>query len=170
MDDIEDPQRRDFLTTVTWAVGGLGVAATGWPFIASMNPARDVQSRVTTEVELGSIAAGEVRTVVWQGKPVFVFHRTSAQIEQARASEGGRDPQPDAARVLDPQWLIVVGICTHLGCVPNKNPDGWLCPCHGSRFDNSGRVIRGPAARNLEVPPYEILAADTIRLGKTDET
>lgn len=165
-DEVDDPGRRDFLATVTWTVGGLGVVAASWPFIASMNPSRDVASRVTTEVDLGVIAEGEARTVVWQGKPVFVFHRSGQQIAQVRETDGGKDPQADAARVLDPQWLVVVGICTHLGCVPNKNADGWLCPCHGSVFDNSGRVLHGPAPRNLDLPPYEIVAGKTLRLGK----
>lgn len=166
-DDVADPQRRDFLTTVTWAVGGLGVAAASWPFIASMNPSRDVQSRVTTDVDLGAIAPGDVRTVVWQGKPVFVFHRTDAQIAQMQTADGGKDRQPDAQRVIDPHWLVVVGICTHLGCVPNKTADGWLCPCHGSVFDNSGRILKGPAPRNLELPPYEIIGDGKMRLGTT---
>ncbi len=165
-DDVDDSARRDFLAAVTWTVGGAGIAAASWPFIASMNPSRDIESRVTTDVELGSIATGETKTVLWQGKPVFVFHRTEQQIARMQAAAPALDPQADGDRVVDPQWLVVVGICTHLGCVPNKNSDGWLCPCHGSVYDNSGRVLHGPAPRNLELPPYDIIAGARIRLGK----
>ncbi len=155
-DQVCDPERRDFLGMVTGAVGAVGVGAACIPFVQSMSPSSDVLAKATTEVDLNSIPVGEAKTVPWQGKPVFVVHRTPEQIAAAEGSQGGKDPEPDAKRVKKPEWLIVVGVCTHLGCVPVRNSDGWLCPCHGSRYDNSGRIMEGPAPRNLAVPPYSI--------------
>ncbi len=166
--DPDNPDRRDFLNTVTGAVAGAGVCAAAWPFISSMNPSSDVLSKATTEVSLDGIKPGEMKTVSWQGKPVFVLHRTDEQIENMSKSQGGKDPEPDAERVVKPEWLIVVGLCTHLGCVPNRKQEGWLCPCHGSVYDNSGRILRGPAPRNLDLPPYEFLADSKILIGKAD--
>ncbi len=162
-----DPGRRDFLEQATCALAGVGAAAAAWPFISSMNPTTDVVAAASTEVDVGAIPPGASRTVAWQGKPVFIVHRTPEQIEAMAASEGIKDPQPDAERVVRPEWLVVVGICTHLGCVPGRRDDGWLCPCHGSVYDNSGRILRGPAPRNLEVPPYEFLAEDRILIKKS---
>jgi ubiquinol-cytochrome c reductase iron-sulfur subunit len=164
-DDVQDPTRRDFLGTVTAVVAGAGVCAASWPLINSMNPTADIKSRATTEVDLGKILPGESKTVAWQGKPVFIVHRTPEQVAEVAASPGGKDPQPDAERVQKQEWLVVVGICTHLGCVPNKGGEGWVCPCHGSHYDLSGRILRGPAPRNLEVPPYKFLADDKILIG-----
>lgn len=162
----ENPERRDFLNTVTGVVAGAGVVATSWPFIASMNPSTDVLAKATTEVDLSEIKPGTAKTVEWQGKPVFIVHRTDEQIKNVQASEGGKDPQADADRVQDPQWLVVIGLCTHLGCVPNREEDGWFCPCHGSVYDNSGRILRGPAPRNLEPPPYEFVSNGKLLIGK----
>lgn len=163
--DGVDETRRDFLLTATATVGVAGIAAACWPFISSMNPTLDVQAQANTEVDLSGVAAGATRTVAWRGKPVFIVHRSPEQIAAMVQSEGGKDPAPDQARVQEPEWLVVVGICTHLGCVPNKTADGWLCPCHGSVYDNSGRVLHGPAPRNLEVPPYRFVAQDKIVIG-----
>lgn len=165
----ENPDRRDFLNTVTSVVAGAGVVSACWPFISSMNPSRDVLSKATTEVDLKHIGEGELKTVEWQGKPVFILHRTDQQIDAMSRSDGGKQLQADAERVLKPEWLLVVGICTHLGCVPGRRENGWTCPCHGSVYDNSGRILRGPAPRNLEVPPYEFLAEDKILIGKKQE-
>ncbi len=162
----EDPQRRDFLEQATCALAGAGVAAASWPFISSMNPATNVVAAASTEVDVSTIQPGMSETVAWQGKPVFIVHRTEEQIAQMAQSEGVKDPQPDEERVLQPEWLVVVGICTHLGCVPGRNDEGWLCPCHGSVYDNSGRILRGPAPRNLEVPPYEFIAEEKIIIKK----
>lgn len=165
--DPIDPRRRDFIEKITGAVAGAGIAATAWPFISSMNPSRDVIAQATTQVSLGGIGEGASKTVEWRGQPVFLLHRTGAQIERMRSSRGSRiDPQPDKARVKEPQWLVVVGICTHLGCVPSREDYGWFCPCHGSRYDNSGRVLKGPAPRNLEVPPYRFVSAEEIVIGE----
>lgn len=166
MTDETNISRRDFLGTVTGVVAGVGVAAACVPFVASMNPSTDVLAKATTEVDLKGILPGETRTVAWQGKPVFIVRRTAAEIASMKASNGGKSPEADDKRVKNPEWLVVVGICTHLGCVPNKSDTGWLCPCHGSIYDNSGRIISGPAPRNLDVPPYHFLADNKILIGK----
>lgn len=164
---VEDPERRDFIGTLTTVAGATGAAAACWPFISSMNPSGDVLAKATTEVGLSTIPLGGNITVAWQGKPVFIVHRTPQEISSAEATPGKIDPQDDSKRVQNPQWLVVVGICTHLGCVPNRNAEGgWLCPCHGSMYDSSGRVLRGPAPKNLEVPAYKFVSADKIIIGK----
>ena len=159
--------RRDFLVKATTMVGGAGVVAASVPFIASMNPSSDVLAKATSEVDLSGIPAGGMHTIAWQGKPVFVLHRTEEQIKAMAASSGGIDPEPDSQRVKQAEWLVVVGVCTHMGCVPNKESPGWVCHCHGSQYDDSGRVLRGPAPKNLEVPPYRFIAADKIIIGVT---
>ncbi|NOY63265.1 MAG: ubiquinol-cytochrome c reductase iron-sulfur subunit [Gammaproteobacteria bacterium] len=165
---LEEPDRRQFLEKATCAVAGAGVAAAAWPFISSMNPASDVLSKSIVEVDISQIQVDEVKTVEWQSKPVFIFRRSPTQISAMQESMGSRiDPQPDDERVLKPEWLVVIGLCTHLGCVPTKKPEGWFCPCHGSRYDNSGRVIRGPAPKNLYLLPYQFVSADKLLLGKS---
>ena len=165
-DELDDTGRRNFLVKVTSVVGGVGVAATCVPFVASMNPSSDVLAKAETEVDLSEITPGAMRTVAWQGKPVFILRRTPDQIKSSSASNGGSDPEPDNKRVQHPEWLVVVGVCTHMGCVPNKEEPGWTCHCHGSQYDDSGRVIRGPAPKNLEVPPYRFVAENKIIIGK----
>lgn len=165
----DDPARRDFLGTVTAVVSGAGVAAACWPFIHSMNPTTDVLAQATTEVDLSQLPVSQAKTVAWQGKPVFIVHRTAEQIAAMDKTQGGKDPQADALRVQRKEWLIVVGICTHLGCVPNMNDTGWFCPCHGSKYDLSGRVVGGPAPRNLEVPPYHFVSDTKIVIGETQK-
>lgn len=162
---LENIGRRDFLVEVTAAVGGVGVVAACLPFIASMNPSTDVLAKATTEFNLSGMNPGDVRSVAWQGKPVFILRRTEEQIRDMAASDSSIDPQPDSQRVQQPEWLVVVGVCTHMGCVPNRESPGWLCHCHGSWFDDSGRVLHGPAPKNLEVPPYQFVAADKIVIG-----
>jgi ubiquinol-cytochrome c reductase iron-sulfur subunit len=162
-----DEGRRDFLEKGTTAFAAAGVAAACWPFIASMNPSRDVQAKAIATVNLGGLSPGQVETVEWQGKPVFVFHRTDEQIADMHAVQTKLDPEPDEKRVVKPEFLVVVGVCTHLGCIPNRSgPEGWLCPCHGSLYDNSGRVIQGPAPTNLAVPPYRFDGEKKIIIGK----
>jgi ubiquinol-cytochrome c reductase iron-sulfur subunit len=167
--------RRDFLYLTAAAMGVVGAAAVAWPIIDSMNPAADVRALASTEVDLSPVEEGMAITVVWRGNPVFVRHRTAAEIEIARgvALDDLPDPEADEARVQKAQWLIMVGICTHLGCIPkgqrvgdNKGDwDGWFCPCHASHYDTSGRIRKGPAPRNLDVPPYEFLDDTTIHIG-----
>ena len=160
---------------MTTAFAAVGVGAVAWPFIASMQPARDVLALASTDVELAPIAEGQAVTVMWRGKPVFVRHRTAAEVTTAREVPLSQlpDPQPDQARVQKDPWLIVLGVCTHLGCVPlgQKPTDargeygGWFCPCHGSHYDTSGRIRKGPAPRNLEVPQYAFTSDTKIRIG-----
>lgn len=171
----EGDTRRDFLLYATTVVGVAGTAMAVWPFIDSMNPAADTLALSTTEVDISSVAEGQAITVTWRGKPVFIRHRTAAEIEAAEAVNVAdlRDPQTDQSRVKKPEWLIVVGICTHLGCIPlgQKPADpkgefgGWFCPCHGSQYDTSGRIRKGPAPLNLAVPNYTFLTDTSIRIG-----
>ena len=171
----EGETRRDFLTLVTGAVTVVGVAGFIWPFISQMNPAADVLALSSIEVDLSPIQEGQAITVSWRGMPLFIRRRTAEEIAAARDTplDDLLDPQPDEERVIEAEWLVVVGICTHLGCVPVGQREteprgdygGWFCPCHGSMYDTSGRVRRGPAPTNLEVPPYEFVAADRIRVG-----
>ncbi|MSO76051.1 MAG: ubiquinol-cytochrome c reductase iron-sulfur subunit [Alphaproteobacteria bacterium] len=170
-----DATRRDFLYLAATALGAVGAAAAVWPFIHSMNPAADVLALSTTDVDLGPVAEGQAITVVWRGKPIFVRHRGKQEIEELAKTDIATlpDPQADAKRVKKPEWLIMVGVCTHLGCVPlgQKPTDsrgefgGWFCPCHGSHYDGSGRIRKGPAPKNLAVPPYEFTTDSTIRIG-----
>ncbi|RAI58841.1 ubiquinol-cytochrome c reductase iron-sulfur subunit [Roseicella frigidaeris] len=167
--------RRDFLQLVTASFAAVGVGALVWPFISSMNPARDVLALSTTEVDLSPIAVGSAITAVWRGKPIFIRHRTQKEIDEARAVplDQLRDPQTDQSRVKKAEWLVMVGICTHLGCVPlgqkptdPKGPfDGWFCPCHGSAYDSSGRIRQGPAPTNLAIPDYAFESDTKIRIG-----
>lgn len=167
--------RRDFLTLLAGTMAAVGTGAALWPFIDSMNPAADVLAVSTTEVDLGVIELGQRITVKWRGQPVFIDRRTPEQIARAQADDSAdlRDPEQDSARATRPEWLVVIGICTHLGCVPlgQRATDpkgdwgGWFCPCHGSHYDTSGRVRRGPAPRNLVVPSYAFLDDARVRIG-----
>jgi ubiquinol-cytochrome c reductase iron-sulfur subunit len=171
----EGESRRDFLLYAAGAVGVVGTALAVWPLIHSMNPAADTLALSSTEVDLSGIAVGQAITVTWRGKPVFIRRRTAAEIEEARAVNVAdlRDPQTDEVRVKKPEWLILVGICTHLGCIPmgQKAGDprgdfgGWFCPCHGSMYDTSGRIRKGPAPLNLAVPTYTFLTDTSVRIG-----
>jgi len=173
--------RRDFLTLTAGAVGVVGAAKFAWPFLNSMNPSADVLAQSTIDLDLSKIAEGQAITAIWQGKPVFIKHRTKKEIDEARAVPMADllDPQSDTDRVQKgkDQWLVVVGICTHLGCIPTGQKatdvkgkyDGWSCPCHGSLYDTSGRVRRGPAPTNLAVPPYKFLTDSSIRIGVKEE-
>jgi len=163
-------QRRDFLYIAAGGVGAVGTALAIWPFVDQMNPSADVLALSSTEVDLGAIDEGSEVTAVWQGKPVFIRHRTADEIKAAEDVDVATlpDPQSDEDRVIKPEWLVMLGICTHLGCVPLKEAgeyDGWFCPCHGSHYDTSGRIRKGPAPLNLEVPPYEFLDDNTVKIG-----
>ncbi len=181
--DQKGQDRREFLAYTAGAMGVAGAAATLWPMINSMNPAADTLALSTTEVDVSGVKEGEALTVMWRGKPVFIRRRTGAEVEEAQKVDLTtlRDPQSDAERVKAssfngqerPEWLVVVGVCTHLGCVPlgQKATDphgefnGWFCPCHGSQYDSSARIRKGPAPRNLDVPPYVFTDATHIRIG-----
>ena len=179
---LEQPQhpqdgetRRDFLYLVTGAAGAVGTAIAVWPLIDSMNPAADVLALATVEVDLEPVQVGQRITVTWRGSPVFIDHRTPEQIAQAKADDlvDLKDPALDGDRVIRDEWLIVVGICTHLGCIPKGQAvgdprgefGGWFCPCHGSHYDTSGRIRKGPAPENLIVPRYAFLEGLQIRIG-----
>lgn len=167
--------RRDFIVISAGTFAAVGAAAAMWPFIDSLNPAANVLAFSSTEVDIAAIEPGQRVTVNWRGKPVFIDHRTPEQINLARADDQADlpDPESDSARVQKPEWLVVIGICTHLGCVPlgqgandrRGEYGGWFCPCHGSHYDTSGRVRRGPAPKNLGVPPYRFLSDSRIEIG-----
>ena len=171
--DSAEPTRRDFLYIATGVVGAVGVAAAAWPLIAQMNPdASTIAAGAPIEVDLAPIAEGQVIKVFWRGKPIFINHRTPKQIEEARNVNVASlpDPQPDSARVKQghDQWQVLIGICTHLGCIPIAHQgeyDGFFCPCHGSVYDTSGRIRSGPAPTNLPVPPYQFVSDTKIQIG-----
>lgn len=165
-----EPTRRDFLYIATGAVAAVGTAVAIWPFISQMNPDASTLALASTELDIGAIPEGQIVTVKWRGAPVFVRHRTAKEIEEARSGDNQPmpDPEPDAKRVQKPEWLVVVGICTHLGCIPLGHEGeykGWFCPCHGSVYDQSGRIRKGPAPRNLDVPSYVFLSDTKIKIG-----
>jgi ubiquinol-cytochrome c reductase iron-sulfur subunit len=168
-----EPTRRDFLYIATGAVGAVGAAAIAVPLISQMNPdASTIAAGAPVEVDIGPIAEGQIIKVFWRGKPIFINHRTKKEIEEAESVNLASlpDPQPDSARVKPgkAQWQVLIGICTHLGCIPLAHQgdfDGYFCPCHGSQYDSSGRIRRGPAPANLPVPPYEFLSDTKIRIG-----
>jgi ubiquinol-cytochrome c reductase iron-sulfur subunit len=167
---MDDPSRRDFLYIATGAIGAVGLGGVVWPLISQMQPDASTLAASTTEVDLGPVAEGQIITVKWQGKPVFVRHRTKKEIDDARATPMSalKDPATDESRAQKPEWLIVIGICTHLGCVPIGHEgqyEGWLCPCHGSVYDTAGRIRQGPAPLNLYLPPYKYTAATKVLIG-----
>ena len=171
----EGENRRDFLLIATTVLGAAGAGAAVWPFIHSINPAADVRALSSTEVDLSKIEEGQAITAMWRGKPVFIRHRTADQIASAVKddTEDMIDQEADSLRAKKPEWLILVGICTHLGCIPGGQKvgdnqgefGGWYCPCHGSHYDTSGRIRKGPAPKNLAVPPYAFLEDLRIKIG-----
>lgn len=172
-----DQGRRDFLFLSAGAMGAVGAAVAAWPLVDSMNPAADTLALSKIEVNIAGIEPGQSKTEVWQGKPVFIKRRTADEIKAAQETDVTtlRDPQGDDVRVKKgkEEWLVVVGVCTHLGCVPSGQKatdlhgeyNGWFCPCHGSHYDTSGRIRKGPAPKNLAVPPYEFISDTVIRIG-----
>ncbi|GBD49697.1 ubiquinol-cytochrome c reductase iron-sulfur subunit [Methylopila sp. Yamaguchi] len=182
--DAAEPTRRDFLYLATGAAAAVGAGFTVWPFVAQMNPDASALALATSEVDISQIAEGQIITVKWRGKPVFVWNRTAKDVEEAKAVELSQLPDrnarnenlaPDAEATDENRaakgkenWLIVTGICTHLGCVPTSKSgefDGWLCPCHGSHYDSAGRIRKGPAPENLHIPPYAFDSDTKITIG-----
>jgi ubiquinol-cytochrome c reductase iron-sulfur subunit len=172
-----DVTKRDFLKLVAGASAAIGAGAIAWPLIDSMNPSKDVLALAQIEVDLTPIVEGQGIIVSWRGQPMFVRHRTAAEIKEAQdvSLSELKDPQTDAARVKagHEQWLVTSAICTHLGCIPlgNKPSDprgefgGWFCPCHGSQYDTSGRIRKGPAPSNLPIEPYVFETDTKIKIG-----
>ena len=188
-----DVNRRDFLFIATGAVAGVGAALTAWPFINQMNPDASVLALASVEVDLAPIAEGQAITIKWRGNPLIIRHRSKADIETSKAVKIEQlldsDPRNANAKIGEKatddnrvvggksQYLIMLGVCTHLGCVPegnkgdfgvvtpNGSTGGWLCPCHGSQYDTAGRVRKGPAPENLPVPQYTYLTDTKIRVG-----
>jgi ubiquinol-cytochrome c reductase iron-sulfur subunit len=170
--DAPKSSRRDFLYVATGAVATVGVVTAVWPLIDQMNPDASVLALASIEFDLSGIEEGQSVTIKWRGLPVFVRHRTPAEIEEARAVPLNelKDPEPDEARVKEghEQWLIMIANCTHLGCVPvgeSGEYDGWFCPCHGSHYDTAGRIRKGPAPINLVLPPYEFVSDTLVQIG-----
>ena len=170
MDKSGKKERRDFLFTATYTVGAVGLGATIWPFIDQMNPDSSVKALATTEVDISQIQPGNSITVLWRGKPVFIKRRTESEIADAKKVNLNdlKHPEKDEDRAKNPEWLVMLGICTHLGCVPLADKgeyNGWFCPCHGSHYDTSGRIRKGPAPTNMEIPKYEFVNNNTIKIG-----
>lgn len=170
MSDQKKTKRRDFIFTASYALGAVGVGAAVWPLIDQMNPDASVKAHSSTEVNISEVQPGQSITVLWRSKPVFIKRRTEEEIAKARQVDLKelKDPEKDEDRAKNPEWLVIVGICTHLGCVPLGNKGeygGWFCPCHGSHYDTSGRIRKGPAPTNLEVPKYEFVDSNTIKIG-----
>ena len=163
-------KRREFIFTATYAVGAVGVGATVWPLIDQMNPDASVKALASTEVDISNVERGQSITVLWRGKPVFIRRRTDEEIAKARDVniDELKHPEKDEDRAKDPEWLVMLGVCTHLGCVPLGDKGeygGWFCPCHGSHYDTSGRIRKGPAPTNMEVPKYEFVNSNIIKIG-----
>lgn len=182
MDSTKDgATRRDFLYLTAGSMAVVGAGSATWPLIDSMNPAADTLALATTEVDLSQVQPGQRIMVVWQGKPIFISRRTPDAIAEVRALDwkGLRDPQSDEDRVQKghDEWLVLVAVCTHLGCIPQGGRameargdfGGWFCPCHGSHYDLSGRIRQGPAPTNLEVPPYAFKSDTLIVIGQAPE-
>ena len=183
--DDHQGSRRDFLYYATAGAGAVATGAAVWPLVNQMNPSADVRALASIRVDISGVAEGSQLTVKWLGKPVFIKHRTAEEIEEARSvtleelpmdgmSRNENKPGTDALdenRSLDEEgkWLVMMGVCTHLGCVPLGNGageyHGWYCPCHGSHYDASGRIRKGPAPENLPVPVAEFVDETTIKLG-----
>ena len=174
-DNPVDGRRRDFIVVASYAMAGIGAAAVAWPLIDQMNPAADTLALASIEVDISKIDIGQSITVKWRGKPVFIRHRTEDEINTAQSVELSqlKDPQLDVDRASNPKYLVMIGVCTHLGCVPlgqktgeiKGEYDGWFCPCHGSHYDSSGRIRKGPAPVNLEIPPYTFETESLIKIG-----
>jgi len=175
--ELEDGSKRDFIFLATGTTAAAGVAALAWPLVAQMGKAADTLAAGSIEIDLSKIALGQQLKMLWRGKPVFVRHRTAAEIKTAEETDVSDcpDPEMDSDRLipdtngnLRPEFLVMVGVCTHFGCVPVGEAgdfEGWYCPCHGSHYDTSGRIRKGPAPKNMEIPPYEFISENVIKVG-----
>lgn len=185
----DEPNRRDFLVIAGNAFAAVGGAVALWPFVQQMNPDKSALALASTEVDLAPVKAGQAITIMWRGKPVFIRNRTADEVKAAqdvklsdlpddvaRNPNGPPDaPASDANRTIKGKenWLVTIGICTHLGCIPKGQGigdakgdyGGWFCPCHGSHYDTSGRIRKGPAPRNLDIPPYAFVSDTKIKIG-----
>jgi ubiquinol-cytochrome c reductase iron-sulfur subunit len=182
-----EPTRRDFLYIATGAAAAVGGALAAWPFIDQMNPSSAVLALASIEVDISSIQPGQSVTFKWRGHPLFVRRRTPKEIAEAdavalsdlkdplarNANLAENAPATDKNRSTKPEWLVLVGVCTHLGCTPQASTaqvpqgeyGGWLCHCHGSQYDTAGRIRKGPAPENLAVPPYSFVSATRLKVG-----
>lgn len=180
-----DPNRRDFLYLATGTVGAVGAAAVAWPFIDQMNPNAATRALASVEVDVSAIEQGQAITIKWRGKPVFIRYRTDKEVEEAKAVEladlkdpvarnenvTSGEPATDANRSAGEgreNWIVMIGSCTHLGCVPvglAGDFGGWFCPCHGSHYDTAGRIRKGPAPENLHIPPFEFVSDTSVKIG-----
>ena len=170
MSEDKKTNRRDFIFTASYALGAVGVGAVVWPLIDQMNPDASVKALASTEVDISNVEKGQSITVLWRGKPVFIRRRTEEEISDAKKVDlkDLKHPETDEDRAKNPEWLVMLGVCTHLGCVPLGDKGeygGWFCPCHGSHYDTSGRIRKGPAPTNMEIPKYEFVNANTIKIG-----
>ena len=170
MEEDKKTNRRDFIFTASYALGAVGVGAAVWPLIDQMNPDASVKALASTEVDVSGVEKGQSITVLWRGKPVFIRRSTEEEIAKAKdvKLEDLPHPETDEDRAKNPEWLVMLGVCTHLGCVPLGDKGeygGWFCPCHGSHYDTSGRIRKGPAPTNMEVPKYEFVNSNTIKIG-----
>lgn len=187
--DALEPHRRDFLVVAGNAFAAVGAASLLWPFIQQMNPDASTMALSSVEVDLAPVKEGQAITAMWRGKPIFIRNRTKAEVESAvnvdvkdlpdplarNEDLPTDDPATDANRTKSghENWIIIIGICTHLGCIPKGQAlgdergefGGWFCPCHGSQYDTAGRIRKGPAPRNMEVPPYAFTTATKIKIG-----
>ncbi len=173
MTDANEPKhkgRRDFLYIATGAFGAMGVGVAVWPLIDQLNPDASVKALASIEIDISTVGVGESLTVSWRGKPIFIRHRTAAEIQLSVDTPMSDlpDPQTDAERAQKPEWLVQIGLCTHLGCVPvgeDGKYNGWFCPCHNSTYDTAGRIRSGPAPRNLDIPEYSYISDTKIKVG-----
>ena len=170
MEEDKKTNRRDFIFTASYALGAVGVGAVVWPLIDQMNPDASVKALASTEVDVSGVEKGQSITVLWRGKPVFIRRRTEEEIAKAKdvKLEDLPHPETDEERAKNPEWLVMLGVCTHLGCVPLGDKGeygGWFCPCHGSHYDVSGRIRKGPAPTNMEIPKFEFVDSNTIKIG-----
>ena len=175
--DSVDGEKRDFIFIATGTVAAAGAASLGWPLVSQMGKAADTLAAGSIEIDISAIEEGAQLKTLWRGKPVFVRHRTQKEITEAENTDVADcpDPQMDSDRLVpkpdgkvDPKFLVMVGVCTHFGCVPVGEAgdfDGWYCPCHGSHYDTSGRIRKGPAPKNMAIPPYEYLSDTVIKVG-----